>query len=163
MSRPSLKSSQNGVARVVVSAARSRLLMQMENLMKSLSTIAVAVLLIATPACFAQQVVGSTKLGVAYAELRDVTTGWSTKRQVLGKNVFNDNGETIGKIDDIIVAPDKAVSYAVIGAGGFLGVGRHDVAIPVSQLKENGGKFILPGGSKDAIKALPEFEYVNNQ
>ena len=88
---------------------RSRPLMQMETLMKSLSTIAVTVLLIATPACFAQQVVGSTTLGVAYAELRDVTTGWSTKRQVLGKKVFNDNGETIGKIDDIIVAPDKAV------------------------------------------------------
>ena len=131
--------------------------------MKSLSTIAVAVLLIATPACFAQQVVGSTKLGVANVELRDVTTGWSTKRQVLGKNVFNDNGETIGKIDDIIVAPDKAVSYAIIGAGGFLGVGRHDVAIPVGRLKENGGKFILPGGSKDAIKALPEFEYADKQ
>ena len=144
-------------------APRSGPLMQMENLMKSLSTIAVAVLLIATPACFAQQVVGSTTVGVAYAELRDVTTGWSTKRQVLGKNVFNDKGETIGKIDDIIVAPDKAVSYAIIGAGGFLGVGRHDVAIPVGQLKENGGKFILPGGSKDAIKALPEFEYAHNQ
>ena len=131
--------------------------------MKSLSVIAVAVLLITTPACFAQQVVGSTTIGVAYAELRDVTTGWSAKRQALGKNVFNDKGETIGTIDDIIVAPDKAVSYAIIGAGGFLGVGRHDVAIPVGQLKENGGKFILPGGSKDAIKALPEFEYAHNQ
>jgi len=117
--------------------------MQMEIPMKSLSTIAVTVLLIATPACFAQQVVGSTTLGVAYAELRDVTTGWSTKKQVLGKKVFNDNGETVGKIDDIIVSPDKAVSYAIIGAGGFLGVGRHDVAIPVNQLKENDGKFIL--------------------
>ena len=144
-------------------APRRRPLMQMENHMKSLSTTAVAVLLIAAPASFAQQVVGSTTIGVAYAELRDVTTGWSTKRQVLGKNVFNDNGETIGKIDDIIVAPDKAVSYAIIGAGGFLGVGRHDVAIPVGQLKENGGKFILPGGSKDAIKALPEFEYADKQ
>ena len=163
MSSSSLKSSQSAGARVVVPAPRNRPLMQMANLMKSLSTIAVAVLLIAAPACFAQQVVGSTTIGVAYAELRDVTTGWSTKRQVLGKNVFNDNGETIGKIDDIIVAPDKAVSYAIIGAGGFLGVGRHDVAIPVSQLKENDGKFILPGGSKDAIKAMPEFEYADNQ
>jgi sporulation protein YlmC with PRC-barrel domain len=130
--------------------------------MKSLSTIAVTALLIATPACFAQQVVGSTTLGVAYAELRDVTSGWSTKRQVLGKHVFNDNGETIGKIDDIIVAPDKAVSYAIIGAGGFLGVGRHDVAIPVSQLKADGAKFIFPGGSRDAIKAMPVFEYAHN-
>src|SRR5258708_22429839 len=132
--------------------------MQMEIAMKPLSTIAVTVLLIATPACLAQQVVGSIT-----RELRDVTTGWSTKRQVLGKKVFNDNGETVGNIDDIIVAPDKAVSYAIIGAGGFLGVGRHDVAIPVSQLKDDGGKFILPGGSKDAIKAMPEFEYANNQ
>jgi sporulation protein YlmC with PRC-barrel domain len=131
----------------------------MEIPMKSLSTIAVTVLLIATPACFAQQVVGSTTLGVAYAELRDVTTGWSTKKQVLGKKVFNDTGETGGKIDDIIVSPDKAVSYAIIGAGGFLGVGRHDVAIPVNQLKENDGKFILAGATKDAIKDMPEFEY----
>jgi sporulation protein YlmC with PRC-barrel domain len=132
--------------------------MQMEILMKSLSTIAVTVLLIATPACLAQQVVGSIT-----REQRDVTTGWSTKRQVLEKKVFNDNGETVGKIDDIIVAPDKAVSYAIIGAGGFLGVGRHDVAIPVSQLKEDGGRFILAGASKDAIKAMPEFEYAPNQ
>lgn len=127
--------------------------------MKSLSTIAVTVLMIATPACFAQQVVGSTTLGIAYAELRDVTTGWSTKKQVLGKKVFNDSGETVGNIDDIIVSPDKAVSYAIIGAGGFLGVGRHDVAIPVNQLKENDGKFILAGATKDAIKDMPEFEY----
>jgi sporulation protein YlmC with PRC-barrel domain len=133
--------------------------MQMEIPMKSLSTIAVTVLLIASPACFAQQVVGSTTLGIAYAELRDVTTGWSTKKQVLGKKVFNDTGETVGKIDDIIVSPDKAVSYAIIGAGGFLGVGRHDVAIPVNQLKENDGKFILAGATKDAIKDMPEFEY----
>src|SRR6267378_1869036 len=134
--------------------------MQTEIPMKSLSTIAVTALLIATPACFAQQVVGSTTLGIAYAELRDVTTGWSTKKRVLGKKVFNDNGETIGKIDDIIVAPDKAVSYAIIGAGGFLGVGRHDVAIPVNQLKENDGKFILAGATKEALRSSPPFEYI---
>jgi sporulation protein YlmC with PRC-barrel domain len=127
--------------------------------MKSVSAMSMTLLLIATAPCIAQQVVGSTQLGVAYAELRDVTTGLSTKKQVLGKKVFNDNGETVGKIDDIIVSPDKAVSYAIVGAGGFLGVGRHDVAIPVNQLKEDGGRFILAGATKDAIKAMPEFEY----
>src|SRR5258708_8616026 len=111
--------------------------MEMEIPMKSLSTIAVTVLVIATPACFAQQVVGSTTLGVAYAELRDVTSGWSTKKQILGKKVFNDSGETVGKIDDIIVSPDKAVSYAIIGTGGLRKFGRHDVAIPVNQLTAN--------------------------
>lgn len=95
------------------------------------------------------------------AELRDVTTGWSAKRQILGKTVYNDSGDAVGKVDDIIVAPDKAVSYAIVGAGGFLGLDRHDVAIPVSQFKEIDGKFVLAGATKDALKALPPFEYAN--
>jgi sporulation protein YlmC with PRC-barrel domain len=130
---------------------------------KVLTAIAAAsVLLTGATTSISQQVVGSTQLGVAVAELRDVTTGWSAKRQVLGKTVFNDAGDGIGKVDDIIVAPDKAVSYAIIGAGGFLGVGRHDVAIPVSQIKQQSdGKFILAGATKDALKAMPPFEYAN--
>jgi sporulation protein YlmC with PRC-barrel domain len=123
---------------------------------------AASVLLTGATTSISQQVVGSTQLGVAVAELRDVTTGWSAKRQVLGKTVYNDSGDGIGKVDDIIVSPDKAVSYAIIGAGGFLGVGRHDVAIPVSQIKQQGdGKFVLAGATKDAIKAMPPFEYAN--
>jgi sporulation protein YlmC with PRC-barrel domain len=123
---------------------------------------AASVLLTGATASISQQVVGSTQLGVAVAELRDVTTGWSAKRQVLGKTVYNDGGDRIGKVDDIIVAPDKAVSYAIIGAGGFLGMGRHDVAIPVSQIKQQSdGKFLLAGATKDALKAMPPFEYAN--
>jgi hypothetical protein len=51
------------------------------------------------------------------------------------------------------------VSYAIIGVGGFLGIDRHDVAIPAGQLKIQGGKLMLPGATKDALKALPKFEY----
>ena len=123
---------------------------------------AASVLLTGATMSVGQQVVGSTQLGVAMAELRDVTTGWSAKRQVLGKTIYNDSGDGIGKVDDIIVAPDKAVSYAIIGAGGFLGMSRHDVAIPVSQLKQQSdGKFVLAGATKDALKAMPPFEYAN--
>jgi hypothetical protein len=130
---------------------------------KIFTAIAAASLLLAgATTSIGQQVVGSTQLGVAVAELRDVTTGWSAKRQVLGKTIYNDSGDGIGKVDDIIVAPDKAVSYAIIGAGGFLGVGRHDVAIPVGQLKQQSdGKFVLAGATKDALKAMPPFEYAN--
>jgi sporulation protein YlmC with PRC-barrel domain len=121
-----------------------------------------SVLLAGATTAIGQHVVGSTQLGVAVAELRDVTTGWSAKRQVLGKTIYNDGGDAVGKVEDIIVAPDKAVSYAIIGAGGFLGVGRHDVAIPVNQIKQQGdGKFVLAGATKDALKAMPPFEYAN--
>jgi sporulation protein YlmC with PRC-barrel domain len=73
--------------------------------------------------------------------------------------VYNEKDEKIGKVDDLIVAPDKKVSYAIVGAGGFAGLGKHDVAIPVDQLKEENGKFILPGATKEAVKEMPEFEY----
>jgi hypothetical protein len=88
-----------------------------------------------TPTVLRAQVAGSTLLGVSVAEMRDVTSGWSAKRKILGQPVFNDRNERIGSIDDIIVAPDKAVSYAIINAGGFTGLTKHDVAVPVSQLK----------------------------
>jgi len=105
------------------------------------------------------QVAGSTVLGVAAADISEVTLGWSAKRQILGKAVFNDRSQRIGTIDDLIIAGDKAVSYAIIGAGGFLGVDRHDVAVPVWQLKQQAGNLVLPGATKETLKASPEFEY----
>jgi sporulation protein YlmC with PRC-barrel domain len=126
------------------------------NLLIAMSS--VSVLIGATSATLGQ-VAGSTPLGVAVTELSVVTTGWSAKRQILGQTVYNDSNEKVGKVDDIIVAPDKAISYAIVGAGGFLGVGKHDVAIPVNQFKADDGKLVLAGASKDVLKAMPEFEY----
>jgi sporulation protein YlmC with PRC-barrel domain len=119
---------------------------------------AVSILLGAASASLGQ-VAGSTQLGIEMAELREVTSGWSAKHQILGQTVYNDKDEMVGKVDDIIVAPDKAISYAIIGAGGFLNVGKHDVAIPVNQFKVADGKVVLAGASKDALKAMPAFEY----
>lgn len=105
------------------------------------------------------QVAGSTEVGVSVEELRTVAVGWSAKKHILGKTVYNEAKEKVGTIDDIIVAPDSSVSYAIVGAGGFVGLGRHDVAVPVKQFRAQGNDFVLPGASKDAIKALPEFQY----
>ena len=81
------------------------------------------------------QVAGSTVVAVGHSvvELRQVAGGWSAKKQILAI-VVNENGETVGKIDDVIVAPDGALSFAIVGAGGFLKLRRHDVAIPVGML-----------------------------
>ena len=104
---------------------------------------------------------GSTFLGSSYTELRDVALGWSAKRQILGHPVYNDLNERIGSIDDVIVTTEKSVSYAIINAGGFLAVTKHDVAVPVSQLKLVGDKLVLAGATRDELKASPPFEYAN--
>ena len=59
----------------------------------------------------------------------------------------------------MIVAPNKSLSYAIVGVGGFLGVGGHQVAVPVSRFKQQMGKIVLRGATKDALKAVPKFEY----
>ena len=120
----------------------------------------VSVLLSATCASLGQ-VAGSTEIGVAAAELREITRGWSAKRQIMGQPVYNNKDERVGQVEDIIIAPNKAVSYAIVGAGGFLGLGKHDVAIPVNQFKVTDGKLVLAGATKDALKAMPEFEYAH--
>jgi hypothetical protein len=51
------------------------------------------------------------------------------------------------------------VSYAIVNAGGFLAVAKHDVAIPVTQFQVVEDKIILPGATKDALKQTPTFEY----
>lgn len=123
------------------------------------TTLILASFVLMTSTIAQAQVAGSTVVGTAAADLREVTLGWSANRQLLGQAVFNDKNERIGAVDDIVIAPDKAISYAIIGAGGFLGVGRHDVAIPVSQLTQVDGKFVLAGATKEALKAMPSFEY----
>lgn len=128
--------------------------------MKGSSILMLASIALLTSLAAQAQVAGSTLVGVATAELRDVTMGWSAKRQVLGKAVFNDQDQRIGTIDDIVIAPDKAVSYAIVGAGGFLGVAKHDVAIPVDAIELVDGKFVIAGATKDALKAMASFEYV---
>jgi sporulation protein YlmC with PRC-barrel domain len=105
------------------------------------------------------QVAGAATIGVTVEEMKLVVVGWSAKRKLLGHEVRNDKNEKIGKIDDIIVSPKRTVSYAIIGVGGFLGIGKHDVVIPMDQLEASGDRFILKGASKDVLKALPPFVY----
>ncbi|MBF0524212.1 MAG: PRC-barrel domain containing protein, partial [Deltaproteobacteria bacterium] len=47
----------------------------------------------------------------------------------------------------------------IIGAGGFLGMGKKDVAILVNQFKIVDGKITLPGATKEVVKAMPTFQY----
>jgi len=127
--------------------------------MRAIGIVLISGLAMASSATLHAQVAGSTLRSVSVTEAREVASGWSAKRQILGRAVFNDQGEKIGAVDDIIIAPDKTLTYAIIGAGGFLGVARHNVAVRVDQLTVNGDKLFLPGATKDALKQAPEFEY----
>jgi sporulation protein YlmC with PRC-barrel domain len=125
--------------------------------------IAIAVLsglaMLATAGNAVAQVAGSTTLSVTAEEMKNVTRGWSAKNTIMGHDIYNNNKEKIGTVEDIIIAPNKTVSYVIIEVGSFLGMGGHYVAIPIDRFKEEGDKLTLPGATKEVIKDLPKFEY----
>jgi sporulation protein YlmC with PRC-barrel domain len=109
------------------------------------------------------QVAGATTtLGVSVTESTQVATGWSVKKTLMGKTIYNELGVKVGNVEDLIVTPERSVSYVIIGAGGFVGIGRHDVAIPVGQIQNVKGKLVLAGATKASIKELPSFDYADD-
>ncbi len=79
--------------------------------------------------------------------------------KVIGSSVLNDANEAIGKIDDLLVSTDGKAPYAVLSIGGFLGMDSHLIVVPYDSLNLIDNKIVLPGGTKDSLKMLPEFKY----
>jgi sporulation protein YlmC with PRC-barrel domain len=83
--------------------------------------------------------------------------------RIIGKDVENDAGEEIGEINDLIINPTDKVTYAIIGVGGFLGMGERLIAVPFEALKTkpNDEDLIFAGATKERIRQLPEFRHSN--
>jgi sporulation protein YlmC with PRC-barrel domain len=107
-------------------------------------------------------IAGGAVLGVEVKEMAIIATGHRVSK-LIGEAVYNDKNEKIGKIDDFIFRPDGSLTYAIIEVGGFLKIGTHRVAIPVSQFSGIKPHVVLPGATKDALKAMPEFVYAKGQ
>jgi sporulation protein YlmC with PRC-barrel domain len=55
--------------------------------------------------------------------------------KLIGVGVYGSDGKEIGKIDDLLMDHNGAAQTAVIGVGGFLGIGKKDVGVPFSALQ----------------------------
>lgn len=126
---------------------------------QSLLVLALATALSASLPAVAQVAGSTTTVDVTIAESTQAAMGWSVKKSLLGKTLYNNAGQKVGKVDDLIISPDRSVSYVIVGAGGFIGIGRHDVAIPVREIKEVKGRLVMAGATKDTVKAMPAFDY----
>lgn len=87
---------------------------------------------------------------------------WRSSK-VVGMAVYNRANERIGDINDLILGPDGKVMSAVIGVGGFLGIGEKLVAIDFSELQLNrdadGTMRATVNSTKESLESAPEFKY----
>jgi Bacterial protein of unknown function (DUF937)/PRC-barrel domain len=105
-----------------------------------------------TPASLAQQ-------RVIY--LARTPSGGVLASTYFDKGMHNRAGEKIGSISDLIIAPDGTIAGALVGVGGFLGIGEKEVAVPFSSIEvvRNGNdlRFVVDA-TKEALKTAPSYE-----
>jgi putative membrane protein len=74
-----------------------------------------------------------SKSNIKYLK-RQSPTDW-TSEALVGRTVENGNGDNLGEINNVIINEKGNVVAAVIGVGGFLGIGEKNVAVPFDALE----------------------------
>ncbi|MGZ3524012.1 MAG: PRC-barrel domain-containing protein [Thermodesulfobacteriota bacterium] len=90
-----------------------------------------------------------------------MTKGWNRPygaSEIVGTQVKNPQGEVMGKIDDLVFDDEGRISFAILGYGGFLGIGQNLVAVPITSLFYAGESrdFVL-NATKENIQSAPLF------
>jgi sporulation protein YlmC with PRC-barrel domain len=106
-------------------------------LMKSIAAGLAGTALLATVA-FAQNPTATGDKAAPAATATTTTTtasgDWRASKMA-GVKVYNEANENIGSINDLLMDKTGNIKIAVIGVGGFLGMGEHLVAVPYDKLK----------------------------
>ncbi|BDA85368.1 hypothetical protein Sa4125_29100 [Aureimonas sp. SA4125] len=77
-------------------------------------------------------------------------------------DVYNNQNEEIGEIEDLVIKDGKTISGVVVSVGGFLGLGDRYVLLDPSSIvlgEQDGTMRALVNTSKDELTAAPEFKY----
>ncbi|RTL62891.1 MAG: PRC-barrel domain containing protein [Hyphomicrobiales bacterium] len=128
--------------------------------MKAMLGLSVAALLLATPA-FAQ----TTTPGTTAADSKAVSTIPAQSMALSDwykQSVYDNGNNKIGDINDVLIDQQQKASLAVIGVGGFLGIGEKNVAVPFDNIKRtvrDGKVYLTMDANKDALKAAQGLRY----
>jgi hypothetical protein len=86
---------------------------------------------------------------------------------LIGQPAVNAQNETIGDVNDLVTDQNGKVIAALLGVGGFLGLGEKDVAVRFEDLKltrddDNNVKVMLDL-NKDTLTSAPDYKLLNEQ
>ena len=79
--------------------------------------------------------------------------------RVIGTDVFNNEGERIGVIEDVMLEKNaNGIMFAVIGFGGFLGIGDDYYPLPWQSLNyDTGLGGYVTDVSKERLRGAPHY------
>jgi sporulation protein YlmC with PRC-barrel domain len=88
-----------------------------------------------------------------------------SEKDVKGAAIRNATGEKIGTVDHVVVDQSTGrLKYAVIGVGGFLGMGQKDVAVPWNRIQasDQPQTYVL-NVDKETLRNAPTVDIQNLQ
>jgi len=107
--------------------------------------------------------------GASGAYLTEQAQNQISANDYIGKSVYNANNESIGDVNDLIFEDKGRIVAAVIGVGGFLGIGEKDVAVPVEKInmtrdaQNNNQVRLTTTETAEALKSAPEFKTLEDK
>jgi sporulation protein YlmC with PRC-barrel domain len=114
----------------------------------------------------AAALVGLSLAAGAWSALKDEHHVWLAS-ELVGMKVVSQTGDSLGKIEDVVVRPSGEASYAVLSFGGWLGMNDKLFAMPWSVLRaveadstkpDSVRSLVLPL-SKERFKTAPGFDH----
>jgi hypothetical protein len=86
---------------------------------------------------------------------------------IIGQSTDNSQNENIGEINDLATDQSGKIVAALIGVGGFLGMGEKDVAVSVEDLKlapdENNNVKIVLNLNKETLASAPDYKKLDEE
>jgi hypothetical protein len=80
---------------------------------------------------------------------------------LIGTTVQNPAGESLGDINDVVIAGEGPVQAVVIGVGGFLGIGEKNVAVAFDRIQrttdQDGKSLFVLNATKEELEQAPPF------
>lgn len=80
---------------------------------------------------------------------------------MIGQSVVNPQDETVGDVEDLVMDRSGRVTAAVIGVGGFLGLGEKNVGVPIEALSprrtDDGDVQLVTMLTREELERAPEF------
>jgi flotillin len=117
-----------------------------------------AMLLVSAPLCVPAQIAGTASFPTSAGGLKVVALGYRASN-LLKSPIYNVDGKRIGRVVDIIITQQAAVSYFIVDVGGFLGIGAKQIAVPAGAFRIVDKKVVLPNVTVDDLKRLPAFHF----
>ena len=123
---------------------------------KTMSAVAVAMLLGAMPVAYAQTSHPTT----ANRAEETIQTDQIRASRMIGSTVYDVQNRNIGKVRDLVLDRDGKIAAVVVDVGTFLGMGGKSVAVKLSDLKTDNNRITLDR-TKEQLQQMANYRLEN--